>query len=63
MIDKIRRAPADRARPEGTTTELEIAFTATKTGKHSLTATVDFAVCTKRYCEPASETLSFDIAV
>jgi hypothetical protein len=63
VIEKIRRMPVDQARPEGALTEIEIAFTAAKKGKHALTATVDFAVCTKRYCEPASETLTFDINV
>lgn len=63
VVEKIRRAPVDPTRPEGTMTELEIEFTAAKKGQHALTAIVDFAVCSKRYCEPAHEMLSFDIEV
>lgn len=63
VVDKISRAPGTPMNPEGTMTELEIEFTAAKKGRHALTAIVDFAVCSKRYCEPAHEMLSFDIEV
>lgn len=59
-IETVRQAPM---KPEGTMTEIEIELTAAKKGRHALTATVDFAVCTKRYCEPAREMISFDIDV
>jgi hypothetical protein len=60
VIEKVRQAPM---KPEGTMTELEIEFTAAKKGRHALAATLDFTVCTKRYCEPAHEMIAFDIDV
>lgn len=63
VIEKIRRAPTAGIKADGTRTEIEIAFTAAKKGRHALTATADFTVCSARYCEPATETLSFEIDV
>jgi hypothetical protein len=61
VIEKIRRTPAADGKADETRTDIEIAFTATKKGRYALTATADFTVCSARYCEPATETLSFDI--
>lgn len=63
IVEKIRRVPADSSKADETRTEIEIAFTAAKKGRHALTSTANFNVCSARYCEPATETLSFDIDV
>ena len=63
VLERVVRAPKDGAEPSEASAELEIAFTATKKGRHAMTARVDFSVCAKRTCELKTETISFDIDV
>ena len=63
VLERVMRAPKDGVEPRKASTELEIAFTATKKGRHEMTARVDFSVCAKGACELKTDTISFDINV
>jgi hypothetical protein len=60
---KITLKDADAAKIDKASAQFDVAYTADKPGKKTITGEVKFAVCTENDCIPQSERLSFDIDV
>lgn len=60
-ITKVSRVTRNPSRPDVRSAAFEIALKASKEGRHTLAADVDFSLCAGGTCEPKHERLTFDV--
>jgi hypothetical protein len=62
-LPKVKLTRADLAQSTKQSVRFEIPFSASETGKKTITAQTRFVMCQEQACKPASETVTFDVDV
>jgi hypothetical protein len=63
LVEKMKMTAKDAAKWEETEGVFDVAYTASETGKKTVTGEIKFAVCSANTCDPKKSNVSFDIDV
>lgn len=62
-LDKVKQTAKDAAKLVETEAQFDVAYTAAKPGKQTVTGELKFAVCSANTCDPKKSPVSFQIDV